>query len=267
MKDKTNHVKNPLTIIAIFAGISEISATAVLPFISESIQKIFIWFIILFPFILLLLFFITLWTKHQVLYAPSDYKSDENFLKVIPSTGIEIKEKIIEDTNELVEEIKKPKKEKVQLYRESSYNYENPGFDISAHENFALAEQLCLNKLKDQYSGKFNSQSTIHTGKLKMRVDGLSMNDDHWYLHEIKYFSSVNIQMNGIGRNINAFKQLCNSNTLNKKLTYHIHIVTPVDPESRKKIEQNFYNNFGNSEDIYLEVIDYLALRKEYNFD
>lgn len=274
MRNKINHVRNPLTIIAIFAGISEISATAVLPFISESIQKVFIWFIILFPFVLLILFFITLWTKHQVLYAPSDYKSDENFLKVIPSTGFEIKKKLIEDTKELVEDSNKviekekdSKDMKTPIIKETAYDYENPGFDVGAHENFALAEQLYLNKLKDQYNGNFNSQSTIQSGKLKIKVDGLSMSDDHWYLHEIKYFSSVNIQMNGIGRNIKTFKQFCSNSTLNKKLTYHLHIVTPVDPESRKKIEQIFYNNFGDSEDIYLEVIDYLALRKEYNFD
>lgn len=267
MKSKVSHVKNPLTIIAIFAGISEISATAVLPFISESIQKIFIWFIILFPFFLLVLFFITLWTKHHVLYAPSDFSSDENFLKVIPSTGQEIKEKLIEETNDLKEISQKSVSTTDEVAESIKYNYNEPGFDTSAHENFALAEQLYLNTLRDKYGKKLGLQSTIQSRNMKIRVDGLYKEDDHWYLHEIKYFSSENIQMNGIGKNINNFIKFRSSSTLNKKLTYHIHIVTPVNKKSREIIKQNFYNNFGKIEDVFINVIDYLALRKEYNFD
>ena len=265
MKEKIQHVKNPLTIIAIFSGISEISASAVLPFISESLQKTFIWFVIIFPFVLILLFFITLWTKHHVLYAPSDFKSDESFLKVVPSTGQEIKEKIIEETNE-----QKTLDSDDLIQSENSVSdvdYNNPGFDVSAHENFALAEQLCLNKLRDTFGPKFKNQSTIHSGNIKIRVDGLLQDKDHWYLHEIKYFSAVNIQMSGIGKNINNFKRFRQASSLNKKITYHIHIVTPVDDEGKKKIIDAFVNNFGKDEDIELNIVDYIKLRKEYNFD
>lgn len=265
MKERIQHVKNPLTIIAIFSGISEISASAVLPFISESLQKTFIWFVIIFPFLLIFLFFITLWTKHFVLYAPSDYKSDESFLKVVPSTGQEIKEKLLEETND--QEISVNREE---LKKDTSIiptNYQNPGFDIGANENYALAEQLCLYKLRDIYGPNFKSQSTIHSGNIKISVDGLLQEPDHWYLHEIKYFSAVNIQLNGIGRNINNFKRFRQASVLNKKITYHIHIVTPVDNEAKEKIKKNFYDNFGRDEDIELEIVDYLKLRKEYNFD
>lgn len=40
----------PLTIIAIFAGIIEASALATLPFLSESSQKLYTWFLVGFPF-------------------------------------------------------------------------------------------------------------------------------------------------------------------------------------------------------------------------
>ena len=39
-------VSNPLTIIGIFAGIAEVAGTAVLPLMSEPLQKIFIWYVI-----------------------------------------------------------------------------------------------------------------------------------------------------------------------------------------------------------------------------
>lgn len=74
-------IKNPLTIIAIFAGIVEISSTTVLPFISESSQSVYIWFLMVFPSVLVLAFFVTLNFNSKVLYAPSDFQNDDGYHK------------------------------------------------------------------------------------------------------------------------------------------------------------------------------------------
>lgn len=42
MTEKINSVKNPLTIIAIFAGIAEVSGTVITPFIDKELQGIYI---------------------------------------------------------------------------------------------------------------------------------------------------------------------------------------------------------------------------------
>ncbi|MFA6918203.1 MAG: hypothetical protein WC285_05255 [Candidatus Gracilibacteria bacterium] len=81
MLEKFGTIKNPLTIIAIFAGIAEISGTFVLPFIDIINQNIFIWFLIIFPSSLVAIFFATLNFNHKVLYSPSDYKDEGNFVK------------------------------------------------------------------------------------------------------------------------------------------------------------------------------------------
>lgn len=95
-------VKNPLSVIAIFAGVAEISGTGVLPFISPENQYFYIWFLMSFPFTLVILFFATLNWNHKSLYAPSDYKSDESFLESLSRrnsrrTEIAMMEKIIEE--------------------------------------------------------------------------------------------------------------------------------------------------------------------------
>jgi hypothetical protein len=77
--EKIGHVKNPLTVIAIFAGLAELSGTAVLPFIGTENQYTYIWFLMLFPAYLISLFFIILYLRHEVLYAPSDYKDEKDF--------------------------------------------------------------------------------------------------------------------------------------------------------------------------------------------
>ena|ERR1700733_5437830 len=81
MVEKIGTIKNPLTIIAIFAAIAEISGTVVLPFIATANQSVYVWFLIVFPSLLVTLFFVTLNFNHRVLYAPSDYTNEDNFLR------------------------------------------------------------------------------------------------------------------------------------------------------------------------------------------
>ncbi|WDR33942.1 hypothetical protein NN484_15600 [Pseudomonas serboccidentalis] len=76
-----NKVTNPMTVIAIFAVISETSAAISLPFLANKEREIYVWFLISFPFYLLFLFFITLNFNYRSLYAPSDFDKDKNFLR------------------------------------------------------------------------------------------------------------------------------------------------------------------------------------------
>lgn len=80
-------VKNPLTVIAIFAGIAELTATIALPQLEKEIQAVFVWFVMVFPTVLVLLFFFVLWNRHQVLYAPSDYLNESNFMMHWPKAN------------------------------------------------------------------------------------------------------------------------------------------------------------------------------------
>lgn len=65
--------KSPLTTIAIFAGIIEASALASLPFLGESSQSIYTWFLVGFPPFLTLLFFLTLNFNTKSLYGPDEH--------------------------------------------------------------------------------------------------------------------------------------------------------------------------------------------------
>lgn len=66
-------VMNPISMIAIFASLSEASATAVLPHLDEHNQQIYIWFLIAFPSALVLLFFLTINFNPKALYMPSQH--------------------------------------------------------------------------------------------------------------------------------------------------------------------------------------------------
>ena len=76
-------IATPLTVITIFATLSETSAAISLPFLDDEDKEIYIWFLISFPFYLLLLFFATLNFNYRSLYAPSDFEKGKHFIKVM----------------------------------------------------------------------------------------------------------------------------------------------------------------------------------------
>ncbi len=86
MTDKVGHIKNPLTIIAIFAGLAEVGGTIVLPLLQQSTQSVYVWFLMLFPTLLVGVFFKVLYNKHHVLYAPSDFRDDSTFRDIMRAT-------------------------------------------------------------------------------------------------------------------------------------------------------------------------------------
>ncbi|MHC8324240.1 hypothetical protein ACYZT4_26750 [Pseudomonas sp. GB2N2] len=86
MEKPKRKISNPLTVIAIFATLSETSAAVSLPFLDNDDREIYIWFLISFPFYLLLLFFVTLNFNYRSLYAPSDFEKGKHFIKVMDNT-------------------------------------------------------------------------------------------------------------------------------------------------------------------------------------
>lgn len=80
MIKKYKYANNPLSLITIFASLAEISLICSLKFIDSELQYIFIWFVVGFPILLVLLFFIVLIVRPTSLYAPSDYKDEQNFM-------------------------------------------------------------------------------------------------------------------------------------------------------------------------------------------
>jgi tetratricopeptide (TPR) repeat protein len=80
MIEKIRTISNPLTIIAIFSALAEVAGTVTVSLISPEVQGTFIWFVMLFPVTIVAMFFLTLNFNPKVLYAPSDFKDEENFL-------------------------------------------------------------------------------------------------------------------------------------------------------------------------------------------
>lgn len=84
MAAEVQKVSNPLSLIAYFAGVSESVALCVLPILgktSGTLPEPLIWFVVLFPTLIVVLFFATLNFNRIVLYAPSDFSDERHFVE------------------------------------------------------------------------------------------------------------------------------------------------------------------------------------------
>ncbi len=183
MIEKIKKVSNPLTIIAIFAGLAEVSGTIVLPFLKEGSQDLYVWFLMIFPTILIFLFFLTLNFNHKVLYAPSDFQDEDNFLKLFgkPTAGDRL-EKLsseIEAESEVVEDSIGSDISNMDLA------YRNIIRRSTASTHY-LAEELVITKLSQEFD-EIEKEVVLRSGKSQFLFDAIGKRSNQVYAIEVKY--------------------------------------------------------------------------------
>lgn len=99
---KVKQISNPLTIIGVFAGITEVAMVSALGLLNVELHSTFIWFIMFFPVLLVSLFFWTLNKNSKVLYSPSDFKDENVYLQTM---GISLNPQSDEEENDEKTEI------------------------------------------------------------------------------------------------------------------------------------------------------------------
>jgi len=99
--EKIKPVGNPLTIVAIFAALADALSTVALGLLNAPLQNVFIWFVMIFPILIVALFFITLNFNAKVLYAPKDFADESHFFQLIS----ESKKKVKDEKTNLEKEI------------------------------------------------------------------------------------------------------------------------------------------------------------------
>ena len=204
MIEKIKKVSNPLTIIAIFAGLAEISGTVVLPLLSQESQLIYLWFLMGFPILLICLFFLTLNFNYKVLYAPSDFKDEGNFLKLFGKPTFE--EKIEKISSELDDSEEETQENGVQInelkYRELIRR--------NATSTHYMAEELVMTKLESEFDS-VDKEVMFRPGKFQFLFDGIAKKKDRVFAIEVKYVKdektvrNIRHSMNKIGK---AFSDL-----------------------------------------------------------
>ncbi|MEP1445568.1 MAG: hypothetical protein ABJK37_05570 [Paraglaciecola sp.] len=250
MIEHIRKISNPLTIIAIFAGLAEISGTVVLPLLEPESQRIYIWFLMLFPCLLILLFFLTLNFNYKVLYAPSDFKDEDNFLELF---GKATPEDRIEKLKDEINDDYTPSRENENPLEETNstngVKYKEL-FRRNTAATYYLAEGLVLNKLSPEFTD-FRSELVLNSKKHNFMFDAVGEKNGEIYAIEVKYFkselnrSSISHSLKRIAR---VFKELPTD------LTKNLKVILAVATESE---------DFANWRDTIIELAD----KHEFHID
>jgi len=121
---KIGHVGNPLTLIAIFAGVTEAMGVGIIPFLqSEALGILLLLFLSYFALLLVCLFFSVLWFRPVNLYAPSDWdngaRAERMLRHLTPSQWREVTFKKIEEVATMPGEIELTPRLRSALRRQS----------------------------------------------------------------------------------------------------------------------------------------------------
>jgi len=269
MVEKIGTIRNPLTIIAIFAAIAEISGTAVLPFISDGNQSTYVWFLMIFPLLLVVLFFLTLNFNHNVLYAPSDFKNEENFFKsFVNASPTEKADKLREEVREIENEtcLDALQSDVTQPTQQNVTRHEASQRSISAR--YLLAEELVLSKLSKDLGQYVRRDMRFSIPGQAFLFDGVVMTQDKVIAIEIKYFKDTrSIQK----RFKEVFQRILHAAEMlpdmaRERFSLIIAIATDAPDVAHNHLANQLYSSIGVTPfPVEIRVFNLQELEEEFN--
>lgn len=263
-------IKNPLSVIAIFAGLAEVAGTAVLPFVADANQLIYIWFLMLFPTLLVVLFFLTLNFNPKVLYAPSDFRDESNYMEIFrPSSTSERLAKLDEEVEESTEE---ETADAVTSGDDSPIQEEQI---ISSHQaildrmrkdprsRYMLAENLIIDKLSSEFQIPARREVALSRQYGRHLFDAVFEDKRGPIIVEIKFLSGSTYarrMRETIERMRQALSSLPDSIRVNTRLLLAFAHELPPDKVDRVKEQlEDMSERLGVSAEIRMYAFDTLV--------
>lgn len=245
MSEKVGHIRNPLTVISIFAGLAEVSGTVILPFLNQDMQQIYVWFLMFFPVVLVLAFFLTLNFNRRVLYAPTDFQKEQHFVDLISAATPEAREEKLKD--EVVQLKRMEEKQRQAVFPNNTLTSLPPYAPLASINNDetrrskvsmteALALQLISHELRRpitpgiKLTGRYPSQSMVFDGVVD---DGESLK-----AIEVKYFPNGYFQTSDVKKFFAEVERLHLDITdqQDKALSLMFVVVTDEDAQGQDRI-------------------------------
>lgn len=237
--------KNPLGIIGLFIVLVYGLACAVLGLGADSLQPDerlpLIWFIVLFPVLILGAFLWLVTAHHRKLYAPSDYKDERLFLA--PQSD-EQRTQRLEKEVKRVEEIES--QSVVAVPSTATAEVVRPTVEIRS--TYADAERLAFLALEQEIGKPFQKYVEVTAHGRKEQFDGVLVTNKEAHLIEVKYFSRPAFKREFLEAQIHRASDFVWENTFDEKVTreqviFWLAIVTdfPVEalPKFRKEVEDS----------------------------
>jgi len=187
--------RNPLGIIALFIVLVYGFACLLFGFSSESLsadeKTPLIWFIIIFPVLILFLFGWLVSGHHDKLYSPSDYRDDRSFLTTLQQRSSK-NHKTIENSNQRIDDLMKYGEGYKAIDEQETIikkDLEARNLEYSSETAKALIRQVSafqfLYWFEKAYSLIFGSQISL-LRKLSITQDGMELDAISAYISEVR---------------------------------------------------------------------------------
>lgn len=244
--------KNPLGIIALFISLIYGFACLVLSTASSNLETNermpLIWFLVIFP-IIIMLFFLFLVTKHhKKLYGPSDYKDERIFLETM--------------------DIKSQKDTLRQTIESATYNEQSKSkyqeLKNEKLKGFLISENLSLRLLEKEYKSPL--RRNVRFKGHKDSFDGIIETNEEFVGIEIKYFDKLEDEFFEpialhYKRKLHSFIRVARQFSPNKKYLLELIIVSNEDITEFKKLLDNILKH---EQSINTRYIKYSELKQQF---
>jgi Holliday junction resolvase-like predicted endonuclease len=271
MNNAKGLAKNPLGLIALFISLIYGFACLVMSISAEKLEtseKIpLIWFLIIFPIIVLAVFVYLVIYHHKKLYSPSDFREDRSFLETIDKSRKIINEfqESEQEPNEKItssdrKETESPKTKITVLKKPESIEFND------FKNKYLQIEDLVIEKIENIYCTTIKRNVRIK-GLPRAEFDGVITKDNEVIFIEIKYVKSMTMSSHTIESLKSMTSQLIDytkKSFIERKVTFLIYIVFEVERlEFLFNQINNLENDLKNNELKVLIFKDhYLSLKK-----
>lgn len=284
MNNTKGLTRNPLGIIALFVSLIYGFACLVLSTsisnLENNIERLpLIWFIIIFPIVILIAFIYLVVNHHEKLYAPGDFRGDDAFIQTIDEN--KRKQRIKEEVKNLEASPKSNELEQVNgVTVESNEEVKTKTTgktpltvtkEITQAELIKMytnSEQWSINELSLKYKVPLKAQVKLRTQTGNFELDGFGTDNSTTYIVEVKFWQSYKSDKR-LKLKIQEFltKKSLFERAFNRHNKY-VKIIIALIYDDLSIINQDdlrtFVHEIGGDQ-VILEFFEYDKLKKSYD--
>lgn len=233
--------KNPLGVIGLFIVLVYGFACLVLGLGARQLEQTerlpLIWFIVVFPVVILGVFYRLVTTHHKKLYAPSDYKDERLFLT--PQSDERRSERLESEVLRVEEQETAP--------QTMSPPVETPRPTPVIRSAYADAERLAFLQLEKEIGKPFRKYVQVSSHGRTEEFDGVLITKSEAHLVEVKYFSRPAFKREFLEALIHRastfmWDQTVDDKAVKEKIIFWIAIVVDFPeealPEFKRKVQE-----------------------------
>lgn len=255
IKNTKGLAKSPLGIIALFISMIYGFACLVLSTASNNFESneriLLIWFLILFPLVIMFSFLFLVTKHHRKLYGPSDFQDEKIFLETI---DLKSQKKILSESTDL----------KTKGTKE---NFNNQIPKSERLKRYLIAENLTLRILEKEYN--LPIRRNVKFKEYKNTFDGIIEKDTSIIAFEIKYFDKIDhdyIEPIALHyrRILHTFQRVINQYYSDKKYVFELVIIMN---EENFEFQKELKKLFSSEIHVNLRFLDFKVLKKQFGIN